>query len=226
MRKITLVQIATFFSLYGLSNFLTLVFAYYAYHLLPATEFRAILVVAFGVLFYYVSAMAVYRIFLKLSPLTEGDLAVGSREEFAAQVNNLFYLIIFNTLTRTTALPVPLMRVIYLALGAKMGHNAYSAGALLDPPLIEIGENSIVGHNAVIFAHAIEGHHFALAKVVIGNNVTIGAHAIVMADVKIGDGSIVSAGSVVKKGARIGPREIWGGVPAKLIRKMELPDVG
>lgn len=218
MRKITFAQIATFFCFYTGAVLLTLLTSYLTYKLIPENEFRAIIVVLLGSIYYYTIAIIVYRLFLTLFSLKEGDLAIGSREEFAAQINILFYLVIFNTLIRTNALPVPLMRLIYIGLGTKMGANSYSAGSLLDPPLTEIGENSIIGHNAAIFAHAIEGNHFALAKVVLGNNVTIGAYAIVMADVTIGDGAIVSAGSVVKKGSRIGTREIWGGVPAKLIR--------
>jgi acetyltransferase-like isoleucine patch superfamily enzyme len=48
--------------------------------------------------------------------------------------------------------------------------------------------------------------------------VTIGAHAIVMSDVEIADGAIVSAAAVVSKGTRIGPGEVWGGVPARRLK--------
>ena len=219
MRKITALQIVTFFAFYSLSILLTLFGSYFMYLLMPPLEFRSIIVVAFGVVFYYVFMIIVYRLFLLLIPLKTGVLEIGSRGEFSAQVNILFYLIVFNTLVRTNALPVPLMRMIYIGLGAQMGDNSYSAGAILDPPLTEIGANSIIGHNAVIFAHAIEGTQFALAKVVLGDNVTIGAGAIIMADVRVDNGAIVSAGSVVKKGTQIGQDEIWGGIPAKLIRK-------
>jgi acetyltransferase-like isoleucine patch superfamily enzyme len=39
-----------------------------------------------------------------------------------------------------------------------------------------------------------------------------------MSGVTIGDGAIVSAGAVVTKGSRIGKGEVWGGVPAKLLK--------
>jgi acetyltransferase-like isoleucine patch superfamily enzyme len=107
------------------------------------------------------------------------------------------------------------MRLVYLALGAKLGRNSYSAGALLDPALTRMGDDCIVGHGAVIFAHAIEGERLSLGRIEIGDGVTIGAQAIVMPDVSIGSGSIVSAGAVITKGTQIGPGEIWGGVPAK-----------
>ena len=57
-----------------------------------------------------------------------------------------------------------------------------------------------------------------LAPVVIGNDCFIGAHSIILKGVQIGDRSIVGAGSVVTKSIPEG--EIWGGNPAKLIRKL------
>ena len=132
-----------------------------------------------------------------------------------AQVNILFYLMLFNTLIRTDFLPVPLKTLAYACLGTKIGSNSFSPGTILDPPLTELGDNTIIGHAATLYSHAIEGSHFALAKIVLGNNVTVGAGAIIMSDVIVGDGAIVSAGAVVRKGTRIGPGEHWGGVPAK-----------
>jgi acetyltransferase-like isoleucine patch superfamily enzyme len=55
----------------------------------------------------------------------------------------------------------------------------------------------------------------------IGDNVTIGAKSIIMSGVKIGNGSIIAAGSVVLKKTEIGSNEIWGGVPAKFIKKVQ-----
>lgn len=185
---------------------------------LPLGDFRGVVLVAAGIVLFYLYAFAVYRLFLRLMPLCEGELAEGSRGEFAAQVNILFYLLLFNSLIRTHFLPVPLMRLVYQALGTKMGANTYSAGVILDPPLTELGANCIIGHDAVLFSHAIEGRRFALARIRIGDNVTIGAAAVVMSGVTIGDGAIVSAGSVVLKDTRIGAGEVWGGVPAKRLK--------
>ena len=96
-----------------------------------------------------------------------------------------------------------------------MGENTYSAGTLLDPPLTEFGANCIIGHDAVLICHAIEGSRFALSRIRVGDNVTIGATAVIMSGVTIGDGAIVSAGAVVPKDTQIGPGEVWGGVPAQ-----------
>lgn len=218
MRKISLGQILFFqvalFSAIGLGGFS----AWLLLGGLPLGDFRGIILSVSGIIFIYLYAFLIYRIFLRFMPLKEGYLAEGSREEFTAQVNILFYLLIFNSLIRTHFLPVPLMRLVYLALGAKLGDNTYSAGTILDPPLTFVGSNTIIGHDAALFSHAIEGSHFSLNAIRIGNDVTIGATAVIMSDVIIGDGAIVSAGAVVSKGTRIAAGEVWGGMPARLLK--------
>lgn len=218
MRPINALQVATFALM--LAAILALAFGttWAVAAWIPAGDLRGIVLVLLAVVLVYLYAFAVYRLFLRVCPLQEGELVPGGRAEFAAQVNILFYLLLFNTLIRSHVLPIPLLRLVYLALGAKLGRNTYSAGAILDPPLTEIGADSIVGHDAVIFSHAIEGERFSLRHVRMGSRVTIGAHAVVMSGVEIGEGAIVSAGSVVPKGTRIGAGEIWGGVPARRLR--------
>ena len=51
----------------------------------------------------------------------------------------------------------------------------------------------------------------------IGNDVWIGAESMIMPGVRIGDGAVIGARSLVTK--NIGPYEIWGGNPARLIKK-------
>lgn len=53
----------------------------------------------------------------------------------------------------------------------------------------------------------------------IGDHCFIGAHSIILKGVEIGENSIIGSGSVVAKS--IPPNEIWGGNPAKFIRKIE-----
>lgn len=54
-------------------------------------------------------------------------------------------------------------------------------------------------------------------KTIIGNDVWIGARAIILSGVNIGDGAVIAAGAVVTKDVE--PYTIVGGVPAKPIRK-------
>lgn len=55
-------------------------------------------------------------------------------------------------------------------------------------------------------------------EVIIGDDVFIGTCSIILKGVTIGDRSIIAAGSVVSRS--IPSDEIWGGNPAKLIRKI------
>jgi len=55
-----------------------------------------------------------------------------------------------------------------------------------------------------------------LKRTVIGDDVWVGAYSLIMAGVKIGNGAIVAAGSVVTKD--VAPYQIVGGAPAKFIK--------
>lgn len=52
---------------------------------------------------------------------------------------------------------------------------------------------------------------------VVGHDVWIGVEAMIMPGVKIADGAVIGARSLVTK--NVGPYEIWGGNPAQLIKK-------
>jgi len=91
--------------------------------------------------------------------------------------------------------------------------------------IIEIGEDVLIGPNVVIRAanhgisdltKKINSQPHVPGKIVIGRNVWIGANAVILPDVTIGEGAVVAAGSVVNKS--IGKNQIFGGVPAKLLK--------
>ncbi|BCS80373.1 CatB-related O-acetyltransferase [Anaerocellum diazotrophicum] len=58
---------------------------------------------------------------------------------------------------------------------------------------------------------------------IIGNDVWIGANAIILRGVKIGDGAVIGAGAVVTKDVE--PYSIVGGVPARLIKWRFPPEI-
>jgi acetyltransferase-like isoleucine patch superfamily enzyme len=58
--------------------------------------------------------------------------------------------------------------------------------------------------------------------VIIGNNVWIGTSAVVNPGVSIGDGSVIGANSVVSRD--IPPSSFAAGAPARVIRKLEIPE--
>lgn len=223
MRRITFFQVLVFFSLFLGAVALSLGTIRMVSVLLPAGDFKGIALTAAGVVFFYVYAIAIYRIFLMAMPLPEGSVAEKSRDEFVSQVYLLFYLILFCPVMRSGLAPIPLMRVFYLMLGAKLGDNTYSSGILYDPNFIEIGSNTIVGQSAILIPHVIEGRRLEYRTIRIGSNVTIGAQAVVLAGATIEDNAIVAVGAVVCKGAHILQGEVWGGVPARRIKAAD-PD--
>ena len=72
-------------------------------------------------------------------------------------------------------------------------------------------------HQEQLGADAPAGHPATNGPVVIGNCVWIGSNATIMSGVSISDGAIIAANATVTKD--VGPYEIVGGNPAKLIRK-------
>jgi len=91
---------------------------------------------------------------------------------------------------------------------------------------VTIGDRVLVGYRTQILSanHSIPpvGEPFPisgddLAPINIEKDVWIGANCIITAGVNIGEGSVVAGGSVVTKD--IPPNCIYGGIPAKLIRK-------
>lgn len=55
-------------------------------------------------------------------------------------------------------------------------------------------------------------------SITIGDGVWIGARSTILPGVSIGAGSIIAAGSIVDK--PVGSNELWGGVPARLIKRL------
>ena len=96
---------------------------------------------------------------------------------------------------------------------------------------IDIGFATIIASNVSIrdtdhkyddLSQTISSQGITTEKVTIGEDVWIGANAIITKGVTIGDGSIIAAGAVVTKD--VPPYSIYGGVPAKLIKKRKKDD--
>lgn len=80
---------------------------------------------------------------------------------------------------------------------------------LYEKSTIEIGDYVSIGHNVTIHGAAIKDY------ALVGMGSTILDHAV------IGEGAIVAAGSLVLSNTIIESGSIWGGVPAKFIKKVD-----
>jgi len=93
---------------------------------------------------------------------------------------------------------------------------------------ITIGDNCLIAANTNIIDG--NGHQLSFENpenrinttdsgksITIGNNVWIAANCIILGGANIGNGSIITAGSIIK--GEVPPMSIYGGNPAKLIKK-------
>ncbi len=74
---------------------------------------------------------------------------------------------------------------------------------------IEIGDDVSIGHNVTVHG----------AK--IGNGALIGMGTVLLDDAVIGEGAIVAAGSVVLSRTVIEPGTLWGGAPARFLKRVD-----
>ncbi len=94
----------------------------------------------------------------------------------------------------------------------------------LYPEAISLGDNSTLGLRTSIFAHFHWGPRRlqqGFRPVIIEANVFIGPHCVVLPGVRIGEGSVVKAGTTVTRS--IPPGVFWGGAPAGPIAKVRVP---
>lgn len=114
-------------------------------------------------------------------------------------------------------------RGVEIGEGTWIGQDAMIETSM--PHLVSIGSRSIIGIRATIVAHFREAREDKTERsVVIGNRVFIGPGAIILPNVTIGDGAVVTAGSVVT--TSVPEKTMVQGNPAKPVAICEKPLVG
>lgn len=108
-------------------------------------------------------------------------------------------------------------------LKMKVGEEtSFALMVMLDvmfPEKISVGRNTVIGYNTTILAHEYLIKEYRLGNVHIGNEVMIGANTTILPGVTIGDGAIVSAGTLVHKD--VPPGAFVGGNPMRVIYTKE-----
>jgi acetyltransferase-like isoleucine patch superfamily enzyme len=111
--------------------------------------------------------------------------------------------------------------------GADIGRNVWIAQFVyldeLHPENVTIGDNCTIGLRTSIFSHFYWGPKKASSdgKVVIENDVFIGPHCVILPNVRIGEGAVVRAGTVVSR--NVPPHALWGAPPAQALGLATVP---
>ena len=125
--------------------------------------------------------------------------------------------------------PFALKKFFYRLLGARMGKGIVAIGGLLlDPSLIAIEENVIVGAGSTLSAHLItvvaSEDTLILGRILIKEGALIGGNVQIMPGVTVGEHAMINNMAFVPLNTTIPPYEVWGGNPAKKI--FEIPREG
>ena len=86
---------------------------------------------------------------------------------------------------------------------------------------VRIGDHTFIAHRVVIAdtPDVVPSPTAGAASIEIGRNVWIGAHSVLLGGARIGEGSIVGAGTIVD--SDVPPYSLVAGNPARVVRRVE-----
>jgi len=105
-----------------------------------------------------------------------------------------------------------LFRRLGMAVGEGVTWALESTPDVFFPDLITVEDHAIVGYDATILCHEFLQDEYRTGEVVIGERAMVGAGAVVLPGVEIGEGARVAANSLVARD--VPPGETVAGVPA------------
>jgi len=93
----------------------------------------------------------------------------------------------------------------------------------LHPEALTIGNNCTIGMRTTILTHFYWGpaRPAANGTVVIEDNVFVGPHCVILPNVRIGEGAVIQAGTVVTQ--NVPPRTLWGAASAGPLASATVP---
>jgi len=99
--------------------------------------------------------------------------------------------------------------------------NLGDTARILDPYFITAGKNVQFGFGCTILAHFYDNRGLMLKRVVMEDNVVIGADSMICPGVRIGHHSLIGVRTVVYPDTIIPPYEFWRGNPARKVKDLE-----
>jgi acetyltransferase-like isoleucine patch superfamily enzyme len=115
-----------------------------------------------------------------------------------------------------------LLRSIGVTVGEGVSWGLESTPDVFWPELITVEDHAIVGYDATILCHEFLQDEYRTGEVVVGERAMIGAGAILLPGVEVGEDASVAANSLVTQD--VPPGETVAGVPATPMGSDESPD--
>jgi acetyltransferase-like isoleucine patch superfamily enzyme len=181
-----------------------------------------------AVYLYFIAGILVQGTFFRLL-----SLGIGPGRYPLASPTTLRWLIYSGiyTITTNTILPhIPITffaNLFYRIAGCRFGKRVYLRGfMLLDPYLIEIGDDVTIGGQTDISAHLFEGGSLILERVKIGSGTLIGAHCYISPGVTIGRRCVIGLRSYLRRGTTVPDGSVYTSLAALPIRRMAALEKG
>lgn len=112
-----------------------------------------------------------------------------------------------------------IINLYFRLMGVKIGKRVIiNTTAISDWDLISIGDDSMLGDDAVILGHAAEKGKLKMSHVRIGKGCTIGRDTALMPGVEVADGAVVAAMTVVTKGKKLEENSVWAGTELRMLK--------
>lgn len=168
----------------------------------------------------YVNLMILTLIILKLIrllfPFKEG-IFTESNQPNEIYIWNLYGFLCFMNLTlffQSTLLPILFRKFALQLLGAKIANGVFAiCGNVTDPHMLVMDENVILGDECQISSHAIitisTGDALVVKKIHLKKNCIIGARAMLLPGVVVGEGATVAPNIVVPMNTLIPANTHW-----------------
>jgi acetyltransferase-like isoleucine patch superfamily enzyme len=138
---------------------------------------------------------------------------------------------LFNRIIHKIAMFAPgggaLRPFLHRMRGIRMGKNVWIAQLVyideIHPGDVSIGDNCTIGFRTTIFSHFYWGNRKQInrGKVIIEKDVFIGPHCVILPNVRIGEGAVIKAGTVVTR--NVPPRTFWGTPQAEALGQVTVP---
>jgi len=104
--------------------------------------------------------------------------------------------------------------------GPKSEYTFATDPKVIDPHMVTIGRNVVLGLNSTVAGHYVERGAIVFKRTIIEDDVVLGGDAKILGGVRIKRGAVIAAGSVVLPDSVVGENEFWWGVPARKFRTL------